>query len=52
MKPMTLGVIQLILAVLALVFIFMPIAGMEELPTIMLVLAFIVTAAHHLMEKK
>ncbi len=50
MKPKTLGAIQLILALLAILFVYYPM-GPAELPTLLLALTFVITAIHHFTEK-
>jgi hypothetical protein len=51
MKPKTLGAIQLILALLAILFAYYPMGLPAEFPTLLLALTFVVTAIHHFTEK-
>jgi|GEM_PF-6422145 len=50
MEAKTLGIIQLVLAVLAVIFTFWQVWG--YLPILLLALAFLVMGYHHLTEKK
>ena len=51
MESKTLGIIQLVLAVLAIIFAFWNIVSFN-LPVLLLALAFVVVGYHHLTEKK
>ena len=50
MEPKTLGAIQLVLAVLAGLFVFYPVTDWN-LPVVLLALTFLITAIHHFTEK-
>jgi len=51
MNPKTLGAIQLILALLAILFVYVPMGLPAYMPVMWLALAFVVTAIHHFTEK-
>jgi hypothetical protein len=51
MDKKTRGALQLILALLAIIFVFVPVMPTWNLPVLMLALAFIINGAHHLMTK-
>jgi hypothetical protein len=51
MNPKTLGAIQLILALLAILLVFYPMNMPAYLPTLLLALTFVITAVHHFTEK-